>query len=86
MHNVTSLHLYGSHISAQHSITFNVAVVTMVMHSACLHLLQSEMNPKIITGPPAKKFKRINGYNLFFSNCVRSNPEISTGMYVRTYV
>ena len=42
--------------------------------------LQSEMNPKIITGPPVKKIKRVNGYNLFFSDCVRSNPEISTGM------
>ena len=74
MHNVTSLHLYGSHISPSHY--YGDAVVAMVMHSA---LLQSEMNPKIITGPPAKKFKRINGYNLFFSNCVRSHPEISTG-------
>ncbi len=43
-------------------------------------MIQSETHPKVVAGPPVKKFKRVNGYNLFFSDCVRrNNPEISTG-------
>jgi len=34
---------------------------------------------KIVGG---KRFKRVNGYNLFFSHYVRKNNEISPGMAV----
>ena len=44
--------------------------------------LQTASSPqtRLVTSPPAKKIKRVNGYNLFFSDTVRSGPEISTGM------
>ena len=31
---------------------------------------------------PGKRFKRVNGYNLFFSHYVRKNSEISPGMLI----
>ena len=48
---------------------------------------QSATSPqtRLITSPPTKKIKRVNGYNLFFSDTVRSGPEISTGTYTNTY-
>lgn len=51
-----------------------------------IEITGSETNPKIITGPPMKKIKRVNGYNLFFSNCVRTSPEISTEFRERNAV
>jgi hypothetical protein len=38
----------------------------------------SSPQTRLVTIPPAKKIKRVNGYNLFFSHTVRSGPEIST--------
>eukprot|EP00731_Ephydatia_muelleri_P037237 Em0425g4a len=38
---------------------------------------------KFVTPPAAKKFKRVNGYNLFFSYCVRTYPDISTDFRLR---
>ncbi|CAI8015202.1 hypothetical protein GBAR_LOCUS9451, partial [Geodia barretti] len=38
----------------------------------------SSPQTRLVTSPPAKKIKRVNGYNLFFSDTVRSGPEIST--------
>ena len=46
----------------------------------------SSPQTRLITSPPAKKIKRVNGYNLFFSDTVRSGPEISTGIiYIYMY-
>eukprot|EP00731_Ephydatia_muelleri_P035133 Em0099g5a len=41
---------------------------------------------KFVTPPAAKKFKRVNGYNLFFSYCVRTYPDISTDFRLRNAV
>lgn len=41
---------------------------------------------KFVTPPPTKKFKRVNGYNLFFSYCVRTYPDISTDFRLRNAI
>ena len=43
------------------------------------HSPQISPQLNVLTSPPPKKIKRVNGYNLFFSNCVRTCPDISSG-------
>ena len=60
-----------------------------IMSLYCILCIQTASSPqtRLITSPPVKKIKRVNGYNLFFSDTVRSGPEISTGTctYMYTY-
>ena len=57
--------------------------------SLSLSSTQTASSPttRLVPSPPAKKIKRVNGYNLFFSDTVRSGPEISTGtLYIYLYI
>lgn len=72
---------WGKQVSRKDVSRVCVPCINHVTDHVTSHVtvLQGETSPRIIAGTPAKKFKRVNGYNLFFSDCVRTHPEISTG-------